>query len=170
MTRAESWIFAVITAVALAVCVFFVVTLADAAVKIAVALVAVVGGIVAAIVKHGFDLERERRHAEFLAKQKNYSELLATIGNFAREKEGAYDALCSAHLASWAFGDKDVILSTNALLANPGQAALVALLVAIRTSLNDRASATAILSDPPSLESKYDSALLFSPRTSKGFK
>jgi len=33
--------------------------------------------IIAAPVKYGFDLERERRHAGFLAKHNNYAELLA---------------------------------------------------------------------------------------------
>ena len=91
-------------------------TVTTLAAQVAAAVVALIAGVIAAAVKHGFDLEAQQRqaallvetqqkHAALLAKQSNYSALLSCIGAFARDPEGAADALSFAHLASWAFGD-----------------------------------------------------------------
>ena len=175
MNRIESWVYAVVIAILILACGYFIVSLVDTAAKVSIAVIGVAGVIVAAVVKHGFDLERERRQAEYIAKQKNYTELLATIGNFARNKEGAYDALCSAHIASWAFGDKGVILATNAFLANPSIEVLTRLLREIRLSLEDKDGTCKLLdaSNPvaePGSAPAYKTTVLFSPRTGSGLQ
>lgn len=165
MKRTELWIFPVLVVAILGVCIYLIVALATVAAQIAVAVIAVVGGILAAVVKHGFDLERERRHAEFLAKQKNYAELLSKIGAFARKSVGASDELCAAHLASWAFGDLNVLLATNALMAQPGTDELVKLLAAIRHSLGEQSDGKETSLVNRLNEGGYNSDLLFAPVT-----
>ena len=170
MSKLETWIFSILVAIVVCVAIFVIKDLVSAAAQVAAAVVAVVGGIMAAVAKHGFDLERERRHAEFLAKQKHYAELLATIGNFARKKENSFDALCSAHLASWAFGDFNVLKATNALMEKPESATLVALLAAMRDSLGEKGDSTSMAFKEKLSAAGYKTELLFGPRTGEGFK
>jgi hypothetical protein len=135
---------------------WLVLRVATLAAQVAAAVVAVVGGIVAAVVKHGLDLENQRRHAAFLEKQKNYATLLAMIADFARNREGAQDQLSSAHLGSWAFGDLPVLSATNAFQIDPCAEKLVELLATIRQALQQEPL-------PAGFQSTYRADILFPP-------
>lgn len=139
---------------------------ANVTAKIGAAIVGVVGSIILAYFKYGLDLERQRKHTLLLEKQKNYSELFASIGGFVRAKsetkEGveARDKLTSAHLASWAFGDVDVIVATNEFMKNKDSSGLRKILEAVRRSLGQ-----SLL--PQSFKDNYDFDQLFPPQQIK---
>jgi hypothetical protein len=101
------------------------------------AVITLIGTLIAAIINHSLTIEAQQKQQELLAKQDNYKQLLATIGEFARNSANVKyeDALTSAHLASWAFGDPEVLACTNAFQKERKVGALVELLKAVRRSL-----------------------------------
>ncbi len=161
MRRTEDILLAVFVSAVVIVSIYIVIEVAALAAQVVAAIIAVVGTMVAAIAKHGFELEKQRRHAVYLEKQKAYSELLAKIGDFARGKAGAADALSSAHLASWAFGDLPVLEATNAFQRNPTQDTLLRLLGAMRKNLQNAEV-------PKAFMASYDAAVLFPTEERKG--
>ena len=158
----ESIVWAVFIATILVAGAWLAVEIATVAAQVAAAALAVVGTIVGAVAKHGFELEKQRRHAVYLEKQKAYTDLLSKIGAFARSKRGTAegvrtgDELSTAHLASWAFGDIKVIKATNVFQRDPSPKTLTALLQAIRESLQYSYL-------PDDFFEEYDADVLFAP-------
>jgi hypothetical protein len=157
----------VIVSASLGVVLWMVYLAAAVAIKIAVALIAVTGGFITAIINHTLQLEKDRAsHAQQLeegrieaerrAKQENYKDLLSKVGAFARQLPSSADELTSAHLASWAFGDLDVLIATNRFQRTRDRASLLELLAAIRLSLQSD-------SLPDYRMKEYDSTVLFPP-------
>lgn len=154
MKRVEAWMWSIFVVGIIGVCIWGIVELISAGAQIAAAIVGVAGTVVAAVVRHGFELDKQRRHTEFLEKQENYKELLSKVGDFARQKEGAADLLTTAHLASWAFGDLPVLEATNKFQKQRTKESLFELLGAIRKSLQESGL-------PDDFEQKYDATVLF---------
>lgn len=154
-------IFLVVVFLAAALAVLWLVTNITA--KIGAAIIGVVSSIIVVFFKYSLDIERQRKRALLLEKQKNYSELLANIGNFVRAdpdtKEGisARDRLTAAHLASWAFGDVGVIVATNRFMSTRDGADLRKILEAVRVSLEQSKL-------PSDFEESYDFGQLFPPQ------
>jgi len=112
---------------------------------------------------HANQLEAQRKHAEFLAKQENYKELLSKVGAFARAGSNSTEAgadLSSAHLASWAFGDQEVLEATNKFQNHPDRETLLNLLEAVRDSLDYKDD---LPDDFPRNTDRYDPKVLFPP-------
>ena len=84
--------------------IWFVYLAATAIAKIAgvivAAVITLIGTLIAAIINHNLTIEAQQKQQELLAKQDNYKQLLATIGEFARNPGDVKyeDALTSAHL------------------------------------------------------------------------
>lgn len=136
---------------------------AEAFTKIAVAIIGAAAVIMAAILKYSLELKKEREHREWLAKQENYKELLGKIGDFARGREDADDALTSAHLGSWAFGDHSVMKSTNAFMRSRTRDDLIQLLRDIRESLQQPEL-------PLDFFKEYDTDVLFPRKVIEGLE
>jgi len=132
--------------IAVAVSIWFVDRAIEVAQQITATIIPVIATVLVAVFKHYADSTREREHATllakqernhaaFLAKQKNYEQLLAKVGDFAAGAEGSENELISAHMASWAFGDDDVLEKTSAYMNDTSLESLVLLLKTIRKSL-----------------------------------
>jgi hypothetical protein len=96
-----------------------------------------------------------------MAKQDNYKDLLSKVGTFARNERNdpeAGDALSSAHLASWAFGDRKVLEATNAFQRRADTETLVSLLEAVRDSLGYKDDLPEDFTRNPN---RYDPTVLF---------
>lgn len=157
MLRREKLLWALFVAAALTASLWVLWNVVSLAAQVAAAVVALVAGVIAVVVKHGFDMEAQRRHAAFLAKQDNYRVLLATIGDFARKQPHADDRLSSAHLASWAFGDLAVLEATNEFQRQRSSESLIKLLASVRAALQHEPL-------PPSFRENYDATVLFPPK------
>jgi hypothetical protein len=83
MQRIEAWVWSIIVVVIIGACIWGIVELINAGAQVAAAIVGVAGSVVAAVVNHGFELEKQRRHSDLLEGQQNYKDLLAKVGNFA---------------------------------------------------------------------------------------
>ena len=70
MRRTEDILLAVFVSAVVIVSIYIVIEVAALAAQVVAAIIAVVGTMVAAIAKHGFELEKQRRHAVYLEKQK----------------------------------------------------------------------------------------------------
>jgi hypothetical protein len=153
---AASWlVYLVATAIATAT--------AKIAGAIAAAVIGLVGTLMAAILNHANQLDAQRKQAEHMAKQDNYKELLSKVGAFARAGSNyteAGDDLSSAHLASWAFGDREVLESTNSFQRDPGTETLLNLLEAVRDSLDYKDD---LPEDFTRNKDRYDPKVVFPP-------
>ena len=166
----------VLTLVLLGVAGWIVYVAGSVLIKVAVAVIAVAGGIITAVANHTLQLEKDRAshalqlekdriEAERRAKQENYKELLSKVGDFARRQPTADDALAAAHLASWAFGDLEVLAVTNQFQVNRDRESMLVLLSAVRKSLQGGEL-------PSSFVEKYNADVLFAEETATrpGFK
>jgi hypothetical protein len=131
---------------------------------IAAAVIGLVGTLMAAILNHANQLDAQRKHEEYRAKQDNYKELLSKVGAFARADssvtKAAGDDLSSAHLASWAFGDREVLESTNRFQRYPKRETLLGLLEAVRDSLDYKGD---LPEDFTRNTDRYNPSVLFAP-------
>jgi hypothetical protein len=128
---------------------------------ITAAIIGLVGTLITAVLNHANQLDAQRKQAAFMAKQENYKELLSKVGTFARNEKNdpeAGDALSSAHLASWAFGDRKVLESTNKFQQRPDTETLVTLLEAVRDSLGYKDDLPEDFTRDPN---RYDPKVLF---------
>jgi hypothetical protein len=203
---AETWFWSivamvVIICIALA-CGRLISLAAEPLAKVGAALLGALGALLLAFLKFGFDLHKQRqnsiyqrnrelesashlamqqqRHTDYLAKQRNYELLLSKVAAFAHNSAEA-SQLSSAHLASWAFGDLEVMIKTNEFQKSPTEQSLMSLLKSVRRSLEnsraeyepsrygytDGSSKAAPTIDE--LEKIYDASVLF-PEHTRGLK
>jgi len=128
---------------------------------ITAAIIGLVGTLITAVINHANQVDAQRKQAAFMAKQENYKDLLSKVGTFARNERNdpeTGDALSSAHLASWAFGDQKVLEATNKFQRRPDTETLVSLLEAVRDSLGYKDDLPEDFTRNPN---RYDPKVLF---------
>ena len=84
--------------------------------EILVAMIALIGTLLAAIVNNYYIKSRQLETEKRLEKKKNYDELLTSIGKYIRQPETTNDEFQTIHIKTWIYGNVQVIKLTQELI------------------------------------------------------